>query len=154
MYQLKPNVLRLAQQNTDTINALTNGEVWLATGNLGTDERVLEAGGPELKVFTPKEGTIGWMDAEMIVKGGANAAQIRPWLELAETPEHIAENFLLYGRPLFNESAYQVLVDNGHQERADRYLYNQQEIVLTMTLKGPSSSTGDAIAAFNEVFGA
>jgi spermidine/putrescine-binding protein len=154
MYQLKPNVLRLAQQNTDTINALTNGEVWLATGNLGTDERVLEAGGPELKVFTPKEGTIGWMDAEMIVKGGANAAQIRPWLELAETPEHIAENFLLYGRPLFNESAYQVLVDNGHQERADRYLYNQPEIVLTMTLKGPSSSTGDAIAAFNEVFGA
>ena len=32
---LKPNVLRLAQQNTDTVDALANGEVWLATGNLG-----------------------------------------------------------------------------------------------------------------------
>ena len=154
MRRLKPNVLRLAQQNTDTISALANGEVWLATGNLGTDERVLEAGGPQLAFFTPKEGTIGWMDAEMIVKGGANAALIRPWLEAAERPEYIAQNFLDYGRPLFNESAYKVLVDDGHQERADRYLYNKPETVLTMTLKGPSPSTGDAISAFNEVFGA
>lgn len=154
MYLLKPNVLRLAQQNTDTVSALANGEVWLATGNLGTDERVLEAGGPKLEVFTPKEGTIGWMDAEMIVKGGANTALIRPWLEAAETPEYIAQNFIDYGRPLFNEAAYKVLVNMGEQERADRYLFNKPETVLTMTLKGPSLATGDAIAAFNEVFGA
>lgn len=154
MFRLKPNVLRLAQQNTDVVAALASGEVWLATGNLGYDERVLEAGGPQLKVFTPKEGTIGWMDAEMIVKDGANTALVRPWLELAETPEHIAENFLRYGRPLFNESAYKVLVDNGHGERADRFLYNKPETVLEMTLKGPGVSTQGAIEAFNEVFGA
>jgi len=154
MIRLKPNVLRLAQQNTDVVNALTNGEVWLATGNLGYDERVREAGGPEIKVFTPKEGTIGWMDAEMIVTGGANSALVRPWLEMAQTPEHIAENFLRYGRPLFNEAAYKVLVNNGHQERADRFLYNKPETVQTMTLKGPGTSTQAAIEAFNEVFGA
>jgi spermidine/putrescine-binding protein len=154
MTRLKPNVLRLAQQNTDTVDALASGEVWLATGNLGTDERVLEAGGPQLAYFTPKEGTIGWMDAEMIVSGGANSANIRPWLEAAEQPQYIAENFIRYGRPLFNEAAYQILVDNGQQERADRYLYNQPEIAATMTLKGPSPATGDAVAAFNEVFAA
>jgi spermidine/putrescine-binding protein len=152
--QLKPNILRLAPQNDQTIDALASGEAWLGTGNLGTDERVLEAGGPALAVFTPKEGTIGWMDAEMIVAGGANTGLIRPFLELAETPEHIAENFLRYGRPLFNEGAYQVLVDNGHQERADRFLFNKPETVLTMTLKGPGLSTQGAIDAFNEVFGA
>lgn len=154
MIRLKPNVLRLAQQNTDTIAALASGEVWLGTSNLGTEDRVLEAGGPQLSVFTPKEGTIGWMDAEMIVAGGANTALLRPWLEAAEQPQYIAENFLLYGRPLFNEVAYQLLVDAGHQERADRFLYNQPEIAATMTLKGPSPSTGDAVAAFNEVFAA
>jgi spermidine/putrescine-binding protein len=154
MYLLKPNVLRLAQQNTDTVSALANGEVWLATGNLGTDERVLEAGGPELKLFTPKEGTIGWMDAEMIVVGGANSANIRPWLEAAEQPEYMAQNFILYGRPLFNEAAYKILVDSGHQERADRFLYNQPEVAATMTLKGPSPSTAAAVEAFNEVFAA
>ena len=94
------------------------------------------------------------MDAEMIVNGGANEALIMPFLEKAMQPEHIAENFIRYGRPLFNEGAYKVLVDSGHQERADRFLFNKPETVLTMTLKGPGSSTQGAIEAFNEVFGA
>ena len=154
LWQLKPNILRFAQQNTDSVNALVTGEAWLATVNLGTDERVKEAGGPDIGVITPAEGTIGWMDAEMIVTGGANSAIIRPFLELSQQPEHIAENFLRYGRPLFNEGAYKILVDNGHQERADRFLYNKPETVLTMALKGPGQSTGGAIEAFNEVFAA
>lgn len=152
--KLKPNLLKFAQQNTDTITALVSGEAWIATGNLGTEERVKTAGGPELKVFTPKEGTIGWMDSEMIVKGGANEKLIRPFLEAHEQAEYVAANFILNGRPLFNEQAYKLLVNQGQQERADRFLYNKPETVLTMTLKGPGTSTQGAIDAFNEVFGA
>ena len=152
--QLKPNILRLAQQNTDTVAALKSGEAWIATGNLGTDTRVKDQGGPALNVFTPKEGTIGWMDSEMIVKGGANTNVILPFLELAEQAEYVAANFILNGRPLFNEAAYKILVNQGQQERADRFLYNKPETVLTMTLKGPGTSTQAAIDAFNEVFGA
>lgn len=152
--KLKPNILRLAQQNTDTIAALKSEEAYIATGNLGTDTRVKDQGGPELKVYTPKEGTIGWMDSEMVVKGGANTNLIFPFLELAEQAEYIAANFILNGRPLFNEKAYKLLVNQGQQERADRFLYNKPETVLTMTLKGPGVSTQGAIDAFNEVFGA
>ncbi len=152
--KLKPNILRFAQQNTDTIAALKNEEAWIATGNLGTEERVKDQGGPELKVFTPKEGTIGWMDSEMIVKGGSNTKLIKPFLEVAEQAEYIAANFILNGRPLFNEQAYKLLINQGQQDRADRFLYNKPETVLTMTLKGPGVSTQGAIDAFNEVFGA
>jgi len=152
--QLKPNVLRLAPQNTDTIAALKSGEAWIATGNLGTDTRVKDQGGPQLSVFTPKEGTIGWMDSEMIVHGGANTNLLFPFLEAAEQAEYVAANFILNGRPLFNEAAYKLLVNQGQQELADRYLYNKPETVLTMTLKGPGSSTQAAAAAFNDVFGA
>jgi spermidine/putrescine-binding protein len=151
--QLKPNVVKLAPQNTDTIAALVSGEAWIATSNLGTEERVKEAGGPELKAFTPKEGTIGWMDSEMLIKGGANNGLLKPFLEAAEQAEHIAENFIRYGRPLFNEAAYKLLKDKGQGDRADRFLYNKPETVNTMTLKGPGSSTEAAIEAFNEVFG-
>jgi spermidine/putrescine-binding protein len=154
LIQLKPNILRLAPQNTDTIAALKNGEAWIATGNLGTDTRVKDQGGPALNVFTPKEGTIGWMDSEMIVKGGANTNLIMPFLEVAEQAEFIAANFILNGRPLFNEKAYGILKNMGQQDKADRFLYNKPETVLTMTLKGPGTSTQAAIAAFNEVFGA
>ena len=152
--QLKPNLLKLSQQNTDTVAALISGEAWIATGNLGTESRVKAAGGPELKVFTPKEGTIGWMDAEMIVKGGKNTQLTRPFIEAAEVAEYIAANFMINQRPLFNEAAYKILVNQGQQDLADRYLYNKPETVLTMTLKGPGTSTQGAIDAFNEVFGA
>jgi spermidine/putrescine-binding protein len=152
---LKPNVLKLTQQASETWDALANEEAWVATANLGADEVVKDQlGGPQLKVFTPKEGTIGWMDSEMVVKGGQNESLIMPFLDAAEQPEYIAENFRRYGRPLFNEGAYKLLVDAGEQERADRYLFNKPETVLTMTLKGPGTSTEGAINAFNEVFGA
>jgi spermidine/putrescine-binding protein len=152
--KLKPNLLKFSQQNTDTIAALISGEAWIATGNLGTETRVKQAGGPELKVFTPKEGTIGWMDAEMTVKGGKNTQLIRPYLETANVAEYIAANFMINQRPLFNEAAYKLLINQGQKDLADRFLYNKPETVLTMTLKGPGLSTQGAINAFNEVFGA
>jgi spermidine/putrescine-binding protein len=150
--KLKPNILKLADQATDTIALLKTGEAWIGTGNLGTDIRVKDQGGPELKVFTPKEGTIGWMDSEMVVKGGTNQSLIFPFLELAEQAEYIAANFMLNGRPLFNEAAYKILVNQGQQDRADRYLYNKPETVHTMDLKGPGLSTQAVIDAWNEVW--
>jgi len=154
LIQLKPNILRLAPQNTDTIAALKNGEAWIATINLGGDNRVKEQGGPQLTVFTPKEGTIGWMDSEMIVHGGANTNLLMPFLEVHEQAENVAANFMINQRPLFNEKAYKLLINQGQQDLADHYLYNKPETVLQMTLKGPGSSTQAAIAAFNDVFGA
>ena len=38
-----------------------------------------------------------------------NAMEQAPW---------IAQNFLANGRPLFNEKAYKILVNQGHKERA------------------------------------
>src|SRR5262245_21433202 len=90
--KLKPNILILSQQGQETWDKLASGEAWLATGNLGADEVVLGLGGPQLGVFTPKEGTIGWMDAEMITKEGANKALTKPFLEQSNQPEYIAEN--------------------------------------------------------------
>ncbi len=153
--KLKPNILKFAQQATDSVNAMISGEASLITGNLGNEDRVKDGGGPEIKGIFPKEGSVGWQDAEMIVKEGANKALIKPFLEKSQQAEYIAANFLKHGRPLFNEKAYQVLVDQGKQEQADRYLYNKAEETLAKTtLKGPGTSTAKSIALFNEVFGA
>jgi len=154
LVQLKPNILRLAPQATDTVAALKNGEAWIATINLGADTSVMDQGGPKLTTFTPKEGSIGWMDAEMMVHGGANENLLMPFLEAHEQAENVAANFMLNRRPLFNEQAYKLLINQGQQELADHLLYNKPETVNTMTLKGPGTSTQAAIAAFNDVFGA
>jgi spermidine/putrescine-binding protein len=152
--QLKPNVLRLAQQATDSVNAMISGEAWLITGNIGNEDRVKDGGGPEIKGFIPKEGTVAWQDAEMIVKEGENKSLILPFLEKSQQAENIAENFLVHGRPLFNEKAYQLLVDQGEKDRADRYHYNEAEDILGVSvLKGPGTSTEKSIQLFNEIFG-
>jgi ABC-type glycerol-3-phosphate transport system permease component len=134
--QLKPNVLRLANQATDTIAALKSGEAWIATGNLGTETRVKDQGGPELSVFTPKEGTIGWMDAEMIVKGGANQNLIMPFLEVAEQAEYMAANFIPVAA--VQRGGLQDLINQGQQERAS--VLRPGGTVSTMS-SGPGTST-------------
>ena len=152
--KLKPNVLKFAQQATDSVASMISGEAWLITGNLGNEDRVKDGGGPEIKGYVPKEGTVGWHDGEMIVKEGANKSLILPFLEQSQQAELIAENFLANGRPLFNEKAYQILTDQGKKDQADRYLYAKAPDVLpTMVLTGPGTSTDKSIQLVNEVFG-
>ncbi len=151
--KLKPNVKRLVQQNNETIQALASEEAWLATQNIGAPDRVKDAKGPEVQAIVPKEGTTGFIDGEMTVKGGENHDRAKPYLEAGAQAEFVAQNFLDNGRPLFNEKAYQLLVNKGEKDRADRYLYNQPEQALNMRLKGPAGNTDAYVQAFNEVFG-
>jgi spermidine/putrescine-binding protein len=151
--KLKPNLLKLVQQNNETIQALASEEAWVSTQNLGAPDRVKDAKGPEVIAFVPKEGTTGFIDGEMTVKGGDNQPRVKPYLEAGAQAEYVAQNFLDNGRPLWNEKAYQLLVDKGKKDQADRYLYNQPELALKMRLKGPSGNQDAYINAFNSVFG-
>lgn len=151
--KLKPNILKLVEQNSETVQALASGEAWIATQNLGAPDRVKDAGGPEVIAFIPDEGTTGFIDGEMTVKGGANEALVKPYIEAAAQAEWVAQNFLDNGRPLFNEAAYKLLVDGGHKDKADRYLYNKPEDSLKMRLKGPAGNVDAYIQTFNSVFG-
>jgi spermidine/putrescine-binding protein len=154
LQKFKPNVLKLVSQNTEVVRALTDQSAWLAIENLGTDVRVKAAGGPKIKVTTAKEGTYGWMDAEMMLKGSQHQDAFPTFINAMEQAPWIAKNFLAKGRPLFNEKAYKILVNTGHKEQADRFFYNKPEMPLTMVLKGPSSNEQAYIDAFNEVFSA
>lgn len=154
LQQLKPNILKLASQNTEVVRALADGTAWLAIENLGTDYRVKDASGPEVLAAYPKEGTYGFIDSEMIVASSKNQAAALKFLGAAEQAKWIAQNFLTNGRPLWNEKAYKLLVNQGHKDRADRLLYNQPDKAAQMTLKGPSGNEQAYSDAFNEVFGA
>jgi len=150
LIDLIPNILKFVEQSVEYVSLLADESIWLATANLGIEDRVKDAGGPEIKTFVPKEGVVGWMDGEMIVKDAENAEVALNWLDKEETGEWAAKNFLEYGRPLFNREAYHWLVKNGHEERAKQYLFDQPEVALTMTLKGPSEDMEATISAFNE----
>jgi spermidine/putrescine-binding protein len=151
--KLKPNVLKLVKQNNETITSLASEETWLGTQNLGSPDRVKKAGGPEIVAIVPKEGTTGFIDGEMTVKGATNHDRVHAYLEAGAQAEFVAQNFLDNGRPLWNEKAYTLLVNSGKKDQADRYLYNQPDLALKMQLKGPAGNTDAYIKAWQEVFG-
>src|SRR6266480_2022229 len=152
--QFKPNVLKLASQNNEVVRALADGSAWIGITNLGTDDRVKDAGGPVVKMAYPKEGTVGFIDSEQIVKASHNHDAFFKFENAMQQAAWIAKNFITNGRPLFNEKAYKLLVNSGHGDRARRLLYNQPDKALKMTLKGPSGNEQAYTDAFNEVFGA
>ena len=152
--QFKPNVLKLASQNNEVVRALADESAWIGITNLGTDDRVKDAGGPTVKPAYPKEGTIGFIDSEQIVSASKNKDAFISFENAMQQADWIAKNFLTNGRPLFNEKAYKLLVDQGHEDRAKRLLYNQPEKALEMTIKGPAGNEQAYTDAFNEVFGA
>jgi spermidine/putrescine-binding protein len=152
--EFKPNVLKLASQNNEVVRALADGSAWIGITNLGTDDRVKDAGGPVVKTAYPKEGTIGFIDSEQIVKASKNHDAFFKFENAMQQAPWIAKNFITNGRPLFNEQAYKILVNGGHGDRARRQFYNQPDKALKMTIKGPAGDEQAYVDAFNEVFGA
>ena len=60
-----------------------------------------------------------------------------PFLEAHEQAEYVAANFMINRRPLFNEAAYKLLINQGQQELADHLLYNKPETVQHDDPQGP-----------------
>ena len=152
---LKPNIVKLASQNNEIVSMMASGEAAIGISNLGTDIRVKNAGGPEIQAAYPPEGTIGFIDSEMITAKGNNSALVKPFLNAMQRSEFIVENFTTNWRPLFNEKAAKALTDDPKTaEQAKRLFMTNPEKALTMTLKGPAQDQQAYTEAFNRVFGA
>jgi spermidine/putrescine-binding protein len=152
---LKPNMVKLASQNNEIVTMMASGEAAIGISNLGTDVRVKDAGGPELKSAYPPEGTIGFIDSEMISAKGANKPLVKPFLDAMQKSEWIVANFTTNWRPLFNETAAKALTnDPKTADNAKRLFMDNPEKALAMTLKGPAQDQQAYTEAFNKVFGA
>jgi spermidine/putrescine-binding protein len=152
--KFKPNILKLVDQNFETVNALKDGSAWIGLGNLGVELRVKDAGGPLIKVAFPKEGLLGWFDGEQMVARSKHKDQFATFMNSVEGQTNFAAlNFLKNGRPMFNEWAYKLLVKQGHKERADLFHYNNPDLIFKAHLQGPARNPQAITDTFNEVFG-
>ncbi len=152
--KLKPNILKLVDQNFETVNALKDGSAWIGMGNLGVDVRVKNAGGPPISVSFPKEGVPGWFDGEQMVTKSKHKDLFATFMNSVEGQTSFAAlNFIKNGRPMFNEKAYKLLVNQGKKELADRFHYNNPDLIFKANLQGPARNPQAITDAFNEVFG-
>jgi spermidine/putrescine-binding protein len=154
LQKLKPNILKLVDQNFETVNALKDESAWIGMGNLGVELRVKAAGGPTIKVSFPKEGVPGWFDGEQMVKRSKHQDQFATFMNSVEGQTNFAaQNFIKNGRPMFNEAAYKLLVKQGYKARADLFHYNNPDLIFKAHLQGPARYPQQTTDTFNEVFG-
>ncbi len=154
LQKLKPNILKIVDQNFETVNALKDQSAWIGLGNLGVELRVKDAGGPLIKVAVPKEGLCGWFDGEQMVKASKHKDLFAKFMNSVEGQTYwIAQNFIKNGRPMFNEKAYKLLVNTGYKHRADLFNYNNPELIFKAHLQGPAKNQQAITDTFNEVFG-
>ena len=154
LQKLKPNILKLVDQNFETVNALKDESAWIGMGNLGVELRVKAAGGPTIKVSFPKEGVPGWFDGEQMVKRSKHQDQFATFMNSVESQTAFAaQNFIKNGRPMFNEAAYKLLVKQGQKARADLFHYNNPDLIFKAHLQGPARYPQQTTDTFNEVFG-
>jgi spermidine/putrescine-binding protein len=152
--KLKPNILKIVDQNFETVNALKDESAWIGLGNLGVELRVKDAGGPLIKVAYPKEGLAGWFDGEQMVKASKHKDVFATFMNSVEgQTAWLAQNFIKNGRPMFSEAAYKLLVKQGYKARADLFHYNNPDLIFKAHLQGPAKNQQAITDTFNEVFG-
>ncbi len=151
--KLKPNILKFVSQANEVTRAMSNESAWIGVANLGLDMQVKEASGVEIEHVIPREGTYGFVDAEQSIRASDSLDAFERWIDQAYRAQWCARNFLEYGRPLFNEAAFRLLVDQGHGEQAERLLYDRPELAFEQTLVGPADNQQAYTDAFNEIFG-
>jgi len=89
----------------------------------------------------------------MIVKDGANKSLILPFLEFSQQAELIAENFLVNGRPLFNEKAYTLLVNQGKKDQADLVREISNMVQVSYTRQKEPLGLGHAVLVARDLVG-
>src|SRR5262249_62433310 len=119
------------------------------------DARVTDAGVPLIYVAFPKEGLIDWFDGEQMVSKSKHQDVFAKFIDATYSQtNYIALNFIKNGRPMFNDKAYKLLVNQGYKHRADLFHYSNPDLIFKAHLSGPAKYSQQVTDAFNEVFGA
>jgi len=154
LIRLKPNILTFVEQSNQFVQYFVNGSAWIiANAHTGLDYRVKQAGGPLVKPVYPKEGYVGFLDGEMVVKNAAHRDAAMAWLDHKNQAKYVVVNFQKQLRALANEKAMKILQqDPKYADLVHATGYDQPDVALRMILKGPPPGEGLKmyIDAFNE----
>ena len=82
-------------------------------------------------------------DLWQTVKGGKNHDLVHPFIEAGWTAEYQAANFMINQRPLFNEQAYKVLINQG------RLLLDSGGTIVGGNIPGVSVAAGATLELNN-----
>ena len=117
LIKAKPNFKAFVLHTPDHARILANEEAWLSFGaslNLGIN--AVRAGSKNIKSTFPSQGTIGWVDGHMIVKGAKHREGAVRWIDHAYSAPNVVISMTQKWYPYINKVALDMIVDMGFEE--------------------------------------
>jgi spermidine/putrescine-binding protein len=154
LIQMKRNAPTIAKGWNELLRLYVEETVWIGLSNPGRALTVQAAGGPAMGWTFPKEGYVGWIDGDMLVKGAPNREAALAWLDHLHSPEYVAMNFKRLQRGSANRGGVDLLKKEGQSEMVKANLMDRPDVALKMRLIEAPPNQDEYAAAWNEVLAA
>jgi spermidine/putrescine-binding protein len=154
LIQIKRNAPTISKGWNEQLRLYVEETVWIGLSSPGRALTIQSSGGPAMGWERPKEGYVGWIDGDMLVKGSPNRDAALAWLNHIHSPEYVATNFQRLQRGSVNRAGVELLKSQGMGEMVRANLMDQPEMALKMRLIEAPANQDEYAAAWNEVLAA
>ncbi|MBI3455004.1 MAG: extracellular solute-binding protein [Candidatus Rokubacteria bacterium] len=114
LMEQRPLIKTFTASSSDFVKAMASGEGDLGfCPSSGIVYRIKDAGGPDFGFVVPKEGTTGWVDGNMLIKGAAHREAALAWIDYFGSPESQAALAMKTKYPVNSEGAIKLLEQKG-----------------------------------------
>lgn len=154
LIQIKRNAPTISKGWNEQLRLYVEETVWIGLSSPGRALTIQSSGGPPMGTETPKEGYVGWIDGDMLVKGTKSKDAALAWLDHIHSPEYVAMNFKRLQRGCCNRGGVELLRKEGLEEMVKANLMDRPEVALRMRLIEAPPNQDEYAAAWNEVLAA
>ncbi len=135
LMEQRPLIKTFTAASSDFVKAMAAGEGDLGfCPSPGICYRIKEAGGGDFGFVFPKEGTTGWVDGNMLVKGAAHRDAALQWINYFGSPESQAALAMKSKYPVNSEGAIKILEQKGQSALVEAVGMKNWDAIAKMTM--------------------
>ncbi len=154
LIRIKRNAPTISKGWNEQLRLYVEETVWIGLSAPGRAMTIQASGGPQMGWAQPKEGYVGWIDGDMLVKGSPNKKAALDWINHIHSPEYVATNFKRLQRGCANRAGVELMKQQGLGDMVAANLMDQPGVALKMRLIEAPPNQDEYAAAWNEVLAA
>jgi spermidine/putrescine transport system substrate-binding protein len=151
LMEQRPLIKTFTASSSDFVKAMASEEGDLGfCPSPGLVYRIKEAGGGEFSYVVPKQGTVGWVDGNMLVKGASHRQAALLWINYFGSPEAQAALAAKTKYPVSSDAAVKILEQKGQHALVEAAGMNNWGDVEKMTMLKPPTNVEKWTEIWNE----
>ena len=151
LMEQRPLIKAFTSASSDFVKAMASDEGDLGfCPSPGIAYRIKEAGGADFGYVVPKQGTVGWVDGNMLVKGASHREAALLWIDYFGAPETQAALAIKTKYPVSSDVAVKLLEQKGQSALVEAAGMKDWGAVEKMTMLRPPSNIEKWTQIWNE----